>query len=117
MRVSVIQGFFVLLIACCCGHTSTGSNESTISVKDGIFIHISRGPEDPHRVLMALQMTAIMSEDRDVLVYFDAKGIEVVLKDAEDFSFSHFPSSKTQIQNLLSKQVPIMACPGRLKAV
>jgi predicted peroxiredoxin len=86
------------------------------AVKDGVFIHISHGPEDMHRVLMGLQMASIMSEDRDVLVYFDIKGIEVVLKDAEDLNFSHFPSSKTQIDFLLSKNVTLLACPGCLKA-
>ena len=65
---------------------------------------------------MALQMAAIMSEDKDVLVYFDIKGIEVVLKDAEDFMYNHFPSSKTQLQKLLSENVLLMACPGCLKA-
>jgi len=84
-------------------------------VKDGIFIHISHGPEDLHRVLMALQMAGMMAEDRDVLVYFDIKGIEIVLNDAEDYTFSHFPSSKTLIQSLLDKNVPVMACPGCLK--
>lgn len=84
-------------------------------VKDGIFIHISHGPEDLHRVLMALQMAEMMSADRDVLVYFDIKGVEIVLNDAEDYTFSHFPSSKTLIQSLLDKKVPVLACPGCLK--
>ena len=85
-------------------------------VKDGVFIHISHGADNVHRVLMALQMAAIMAEDRDVLVYFDIRGIDVVLADGEDFTYSHFPSSQTQIQNLLAKNVPLMACPGCLKA-
>ncbi len=85
-------------------------------VSDGVFIHISHGSDDVHRVLMALQMAAMMSAEQDVLVYFDIKGIEVVLKDSEDFTYSHFPSSHTQIKTLLSKDIPLMACPGCLKA-
>ena len=85
-------------------------------VKDGVFIHISHGTDDMHRVLMGLQMAEKMSEDKDVLVYFDIKGIEVVLKDSEDYTFSHFPSSKTQLESLLSRGVTVMACPGCLKA-
>ncbi len=84
--------------------------------RDGVFIHISHGPEDPHRVLMALQMAQMMAEDRDVLVYLDIHGIEVVLAEAEDLSSSHFPSSQTQIAALLAAGVPIYACPGCLKA-
>ncbi len=84
--------------------------------RDGVFIHVSHGSNDPHRVLMALNMAAIMSEDRDVLVYFDIQGIEVVLKDSEDLTYSHFPSSKTQLAALPKRGVILMACPGCLKA-
>jgi predicted peroxiredoxin len=84
--------------------------------RDGVFIHVTHGKDDPHRVLMALSMASIMAEDRDVLVYFDIKGIDVVLKDADDLVYSHFPSSKTQLNALPKKGVILMACPGCLKA-
>jgi predicted peroxiredoxin len=86
------------------------------SVRDGVFVHITHGADDPHRVAMALSMAAIMSEDHDVLVYFDIKGIEVVLKDAPDISFAQFPSSKTQLAALSGKGVTLAACPGCLQA-
>jgi predicted peroxiredoxin len=85
-------------------------------VRDGVFVHITHGADDPHRVAMALSMAAIMSEDHDVLVYFDIKGIEVVLKDAPDISFAQFPSSKTQLAALSGKGVTLAACPGCLQA-
>ncbi len=84
--------------------------------RDGVFIHVSHGADDPHRMLMALRMAEIMSEDRDVLVYFDIKGIEAVLKDTADIQFSHFPSSQTQLKKLAERKVTLMACPGCLKA-
>ncbi|MCI0495419.1 DsrE family protein [candidate division KSB1 bacterium] len=87
------------------------------STKDGVFIHISNGTNDPHRVLMALNMAAIMAEDRDVLVYFDVKGVEVVLKNAIDLQFGHFTSSMTQIKKLLDKDVQLLVCPGCLKTI
>ena len=37
-------------------------------ITDGVFIHISHGKDDPHRVVMALQMANIMAEDKDVAV-------------------------------------------------
>jgi len=85
-------------------------------VKDGVFVHISHGSDNLHRVLMGLQMAEIMSEEKDVLVYFDISGIEIVLKDSEDFTYSHFPSSKTQLNELISKGALVIACPGCLKA-
>jgi len=84
--------------------------------RDGVFIHISHGPEDAHRVLMALKMAELMAADRDVLVYLDIHGIEVVVADAPDIEYSHFPSSHTQISRLLELGVPLFACPGCLKA-
>ena len=84
--------------------------------KDGIFIHISHGPEEAHRVLMALNMAVIMADNRDVLLYFDITGVEVVVKGAPDIAFSHFPTSHAQLKTLVEKNVTIMACPGCLKA-
>lgn len=89
--------------------------EKTV-VKDGVFVHISHGSDDLHRLLMGLQMAVKMSETKDVIVYFDISGIEAVLKDSKDFDYSHFPSSKTQLNQLLSKGITVMACPGCLKA-
>lgn len=84
--------------------------------RDGVFIHISHGPDDPHRLLMALNMANMMAADHPVLVYFDIKGVEAVLRDSADVRFAHFPSLKTQLSELLRKGVTIMACPGCLKA-
>lgn len=83
---------------------------------DGAFIHLTHGADDPHRVLMALRMAEIMSEDNDVLVYFDIQAVEVVLKDAPDMQFKDFPTSKAQIKKLAERKVTLMACPGCLKA-
>ncbi|MCP5017366.1 MAG: peroxiredoxin [Ketobacter sp.] len=65
---------------------------------------------------MALNMAAIMSGDKDVFVYLDIRGVEVVLKDSMDITYSHFPSSKTQLKKLIDKGVQIHVCPGCLKA-
>lgn len=84
--------------------------------RDGVFIHISHGAEDPHPLLMALQMANIMSSDHPVLVYFDIRAVEAVLKDSKDVQFAHFPSLKTQLSELAKRGVVLMACPGCLKA-
>jgi predicted peroxiredoxin len=112
----LLLGLLVILFSLYSCQQAPDTDEKTTAEKDGVFVHISHGSDDPHRVLMGLQMAVLMSEDHDVLVYFDIKGVEVVLQEAEDFNYSHFPSSKTQIQKLLSKNVPVMACPGCLKA-
>jgi predicted peroxiredoxin len=84
--------------------------------RDGVFVHVSHGNDDPHRLLMALNMAVIMAEDHDVLMYFDIKGVEAVLSDSEDVSYSHFATSKAQLEELKRRGVVLMACPGCLKA-
>jgi len=86
------------------------------TITDGVFIHISHGTDDPHRVVMALQMANIMSEDKDVAVYFDIKGIEVVLNDAENIEYPTFTGSLEQLEKLKENGILLMACPGCLKA-
>ncbi len=110
---ALIAGFLAMLLFLGCVQETDSSRRM---VTDGVFIHISHGSDDVHRVLMGLQMAEKMSEDRDVLVYFDIKGVNVVLRDAEDLLLSPFPGSKTQLETLLSRGVPVMACPGCLKA-
>ena len=83
---------------------------------DGVFIHITKGPQDAHSALMALQMARIMSEDKKVLVYVDVRGIHLVLKDAPDLQKEPFDSSRTALRKLIAKGVPVLACPGCLKA-
>jgi predicted peroxiredoxin len=56
-----------------------------------------------------------MAKDHDVLVYFDIKGINAILKESPDITFAHFPSSKAQIKTLVEKNVLLMACPSCLK--
>lgn len=83
--------------------------------RDGVFIHLTQGKDDPQRVLMALHMARIMSGDHDVLVYFDIKAIAVVLKDADDITCSPFPPSKEQLSTLSKQGVILVACPACLK--
>lgn len=84
--------------------------------KDGIFIHISRGPEDPHRVLMALTLAEKMAEDKDVFVFFDIKGVEIPLKNSPSVEFKEFDSSSVLLSRLLERGVQICVCPMCLKA-
>ena len=99
--------------------TPAQQNESKAiqeEIKEGVFVHISHGTEDPHRMLMGLTMAERMSADKDVILYIDITGIDVVLKDSPDLTLEPFASSKTIIKNLLNKGITIMACPTCLKA-
>jgi predicted peroxiredoxin len=95
----------------------TGETPTAVpALRDGVFVHISHGTDDLHRVAMGLQMAVLMAADRDVCVYFDIRGVEVVLEDAPDMAFSHFPGSHAQIAKLLDAGATVCVCPGCLKA-
>jgi predicted peroxiredoxin len=107
----------LLLFSCIQNNVPENSAAATQAetVKDGIFIHISHGPEDPHRVLMALRMAEIMAADKDVLVYFDVKAVNVVLKGSDNITINDLPSSHEQLQKLIDMGVEMQVCPGCLK--
>ncbi len=95
-------------------HHDTDAVE-TGSISDGIFIHLSKGTEDPHRVLMAFKMAEVMSADKDVLMYLDIEAVHLVVKAAPDVSMEGFTSSLDQIKKLSDAGVIIQACPTCLK--
>ncbi len=97
----------------CANNTATHSTNT----RDGVFIHVTKGVADKHEVMMALKMAEHYMNDRDVLMYFDIKGAEVLSKDAPDMQMEPFGSSHAQIKKLLDNGVIIMACPGCLKAL
>ena len=65
---------------------------------------------------MGLRMANVMADDKDVLVYFDIKGVEVVLRDSTTIDLESFDSASSQIENLLEKGVNLYVCPSCLAA-
>ncbi|MBN1338725.1 MAG: DsrE family protein [Bacteroidales bacterium] len=119
LKIGLIISVMAIALSC----TGPAVNETPDAVraeqkteKDGVFIHISHGADDPHRVCMALNMAVMMAQEKDVLVYFDIKGIEAVLKDAPDITYPTFPGSKEQLTKLYDMGIGVYACPGCLKA-
>jgi predicted peroxiredoxin len=87
----------------------------TESVRDGVFIHITEGYNDPHRVLMPLKMANMMAMDKDVIVYLDIHAVELLVKGAKDMKYADFDSFQTYIKQLIEKKVGVYACPTCLK--
>ncbi len=115
---------FVSIIAACTNTSKQDQNQvkhSDIvhvkdSVRDGVFIHITHSSDDPHRAVMPLKMATMMAMDKDVLVYLDIKGIELVLKNAKDVAYPTFPSAQESLKILIDKGITVFACPGCMKA-
>lgn len=116
MKINLFFAVVGLILVSCINvdqQSKTAAAEAD-AVSDGVFLHVSSN--DPHRVLMALRMAELMSDDHDVLIYFDIKGIEVVLKDSPDIAYASFPSSHLQTKKLIESGVLLQACPGCLEA-
>jgi len=85
--------------------------------RDGAFIHLRAGPDNPHRVLMALKMATVMAEGKkDVLVYCDIEAVRLLVKGAPDVKHNAFDSSAALLARLAEMNVPVRACPSCLKA-
>jgi predicted peroxiredoxin len=84
-------------------------------VKDGVFVHISSGYEDAHRVLMPMKMATMMAVDQDVLVYMDIDAVKLLARDAEDLNHDSFDSFQTYVSRLVEAGVGIYACPTCLE--
>ena len=121
MKNSIILILAVFFAFSCNQNTEqTTVNEETETlipdkVKDGVFIHISEGENDPHKVLMPLKMALLMSEDKDVLVYMDIKAAELCVNEAEDIEHPEFDSFKSYIKQLKEAGVGLYVCPSCLK--
>jgi predicted peroxiredoxin len=116
MHIWLVVVAAVLSAALLFGRPCVKAAPTADAPKDGVFIHLTAGPKDAHRVLMALQMANIMADSRDVLVYCDISATDLMLKDAPDIEYSHFPSSHKALKALLEKKATVMACPGCMKA-
>ena len=80
--------------------------------KDGLFIHVKKGQDQAHEILMALSMATKFAKDHDVLMYFDIEGISMVTNDAQDLNMEPFGSSDELFKELVNNGVTIFACPG-----
>lgn len=108
---------FLLLLFTACQQT-TSNNDATAPPpppRDGVFIHISHGSEDAHRLLMALSMAHKMASDKDVLVYMDIEAVHAVKADAMPITMEGFEASNILIDTLLKQNVGIYACPACMK--
>lgn len=105
------------LLAVACIRVNNAEPETVQEEKktDGVFIHISKGANDTHDVLMALMLADKFSTSNDVCVFFDKDGIDMVTNGAPNLEMDPFDSSDDIIERLVNRGVPILACPACMK--
>ena len=101
-----------LLAAACIRVDNPESASEQEKPTDGVFIHISKGAEDSHDVLMALMLADKFSTSNDVLVFFDKDGIDMVADGAPNLEMDPFDSSDDIFKRLVGLGVEILACPA-----
>ena len=102
-----------------CNQPQNNQNEEVIKTSapdvEGVFIHITEGYDDAHRVLMPMKMASMMASNKDVLVYLDIDAVKLVVNGAEDLTHDHFDSFQTYLKKLNEMGVGVYACPACLK--
>ncbi|MFA8300984.1 MAG: hypothetical protein ACEPOV_12525 [Hyphomicrobiales bacterium] len=116
---------FILLIigAFSCNQSTSNQKNTTpqeqaaLTPNDGVLVHITHGAEDPQYPIMGLIMAKnMMIKKKDVLVYLDIRGIEMVLKEGSKIEFKGHTPGK-YLQELISNNIPVVVCPGCLMAM
>ena len=119
---SLLAGCLLFLVFSGCAHqgqtapapaAAKGINPSG---QDGVFIHLSHGADAPQRVSMALSLADTYADSHPVLLYFDIRGIDVVVRDGPDIEHKAFRSTQSLLDSLRGRGVILMACPSCLKA-
>ena len=111
--INVLTIFLVFLFTSC---TNDSKPEMAQLVKpekhkDGLFLHVSSGYDNPHKASMALSLAVKMSESQDVALFFDIEGVKLLTKDSEDIQMDNFMTCHSALDTLLKRNVTIMACP------
>ncbi len=118
MKKLAFPMIMLLVFSSCIRVNQPGTPEVNVPVKaekDGLFIHVKKGPDNAHEVLMALSMATKFTDDYNVLIYFDIEGIKMVTKDAPELKMEPFGSSDDLFDELIDEGVTIFACPGCMK--
>jgi predicted peroxiredoxin len=106
----------LLFAACIRVDQAPDTSDSDEKPADGVFLHVSKGSDDTHAVEMALMLADKFSTSNDVLLFFDQKGIEMVVKGAPNLEMDPFDGSDEVFDRLLDHDVEILACPACLQA-
>jgi len=96
--------------------TATVPNASAAESRDGVFVHLSSGPDNARSVLMALTLADTFSGERPVLIYADLEAVALFTATAPSVSSSGYLPSAERVSNLLEAGAMIRVCPTCLSA-
>ncbi|MGF1484339.1 MAG: peroxiredoxin [Opitutales bacterium] len=114
----LVMGCFLLIASMRDGLPALATDATPAEQPRGVFIHVSSGSDNPQRALMALQMGERLIENRErpVLLYFDIKGVELMIADGPEFSMKPFDSVAAYRERLIKGGALLQVSPESLAA-
>ena len=115
-----LLGICGLLIVSGCNQQAQPTHNAAATAEPQVmfFNIISGAEEDPHSVTMALQLAGHALDDgREVVLFFNVRGVGVPTKDlADDLAF-HAEPIKTLLHDLMQRGAAVHVCPHCMAAL
>lgn len=109
-RVIAVLSVVVLLGLTCGIYTACVTAQQ--ETQDGILVHLSKGAENPHHVMMALAFAKRMGETVPVQLFCDIDAVTILTNDSEPVTYEGFEAdSQALIADLAEMGIGIAACP------
>lgn len=108
----LLSALVIIFILCQCTVSSKEKESKTdVVIKDGLFLHVSSGYDNPHKASMALSLAVKMAESKDVAMFFDTEGVKLLTKNSKDIQMSNFLTLHSALDSLVQNNVTLMVCP------
>lgn len=113
-RISIVLlGLLISLFFACQNNSKPNMSElakmeGAQKPKDGIFIHICSGYNNPEKVLTALNLALGLSEINNVELFFDLDAVELLKKTSENIELQNFLSLHESLDSIIKNNIPII---------
>jgi len=81
-----------------------------VEARDGVFIHITSGKDNPEKVVMGLALALQMTSFADVYVFFDNDGVMIPHLKTEALTYAKLDNSKVLIDKLMERGAKVAVC-------
>jgi len=96
--------------------SSSAATANAVDSRDGVFIHLSSGPDQPRRVAMALTLASAFAGETPVLVYADLDAVSLLTREGVEIAPEGYRALSEQLPALIQAGVRIRVCPTCLAA-
>ena len=114
MKSIILLLSVIVLLGCTKDNKQVKKN---IPFREGVVIHLTKGPNNPDIVIIAMNLAIVMSEKQNVIVYLDCDGVKSFFSDSPDMNYGYYQSTLVAVRNLsVMDNVKILASKTSLRA-